>query len=290
MMMNSIEGTRGRHWARIASLAAGTGCLGAWFGLALTGANVAASGACTAPAAPASLGIVLNINTSGGCDGPGVADYPITGFVAANVGTANLTVDVPVAFEGLSAHKFYWGTTTVAFVCTTGSGTGSTYSVTENTGAFPSPIPTMVGTLPTLTGDGSGQVVCAYTLTVQNAPTVSGVGSDKLNSSKVEMWLVDSGNTLTQAATESVDPPTLPTSTPTATATATATPTPTPTPITGVQGITTTPTPASGVQGIVIVPNTGAGGGGGSGSLALLVSGLALLGAGGLLGRRRPAA
>lgn len=307
--MRLVATSRWRRVAQLSSIVAGTGCLSAWFGLSMAGTTMAvAAGACTTATPPASTGIDIHVDTTNGCDAAGTMLYPVTGTVAANVGSAGATVDAPFILEGLSAQKNYWGTYTVTLVCTTGAATNGSYTVPQGPGTYPT-APSTTGTVPVLTGDASGDVVCTYSMTVENAPSVSGSGSDKLNSAKVEMWLISAGNVLTQAATVSVDPPLLPVTSPTPTSptptpssptptpssptptpsSPTPTPsTPTPTPTNGVAGITSTPTPhpIGGVQGIISTPNTGAGGGSGGGSMALAVSGLVLLATGGLLGRK----
>jgi hypothetical protein len=220
---------------QLAALGMGSACLSGWVALSLSGVSGAAIVVpCVAPSVPSS-GLVVSINTSLGCDvTSGVADYPITGYVgAASSGQLLL------GFEALSAHKFYWGTYVVSFPsCVVGSATGSTYSLTEGTGVYPTTLPTVTGTLPSITGPA----VCAYSVTVQHVPTVTGVGNDKINSAKIDAWLISGGDVIGNAATASVGPPTVtsPTPTPQSTPTPAGTPTPqsTPTPA-------STPTPQS---------------------------------------------
>jgi hypothetical protein len=325
--MRLVATPRWRRVAQLSAIVAGTGCLSAWFGLSMAGTTRAvAAGPCTTATAPATTGIDIHVDTTNGCDAAGTMLYPVTGTMAANVGSANATVDAPFILEGLSAQKNYWGTYTVTLVCTTGSATNGTYTVPQGAGTYPS-APSTTGTVPTLTGDAAGDVVCTYSLTVQNAPSVTGTGSDKLNSAKIEMWLISGGNVLTQAATVSVDPPLLPVTSPTPSSPSPtpsspsptpsspsptpsspsptpsspsptpSSPSPTPsspspTPTNGVAGITSTPTPspAGGVQGIISTPNTGAGGGAHGAGMPLGISGLVLLAIGGLLSRKPKAA
>ena len=352
-MVRFGSGPRWRRSAQVGAIALGTGCLSAWFGLALSGSSAVAAGVCTDPGVPGS-GMVISINTTTGCDqSGGQALFPITGYVAAKE-AASTTYQVFPGYEALSAHKFYWGSYTLSFTCTVGSGTSSSsLTITEGTGSYPGTPPSHTGTLPTLTTDASGGVDCAYSLTVQHEPSVTGTGSDKINSSKLDLWLENGGDFVDHAATESVKPPTIPTTTPTPTGstptptptgstptptptgstptptptgstptptptgstptptptgstptptptestptpTPAATPTPTATPATGVQGISTTTstttstTSGGGGVGGITTPNTGAGGSG-TGSLALLLSGLFLLTSGALLSKRRKA-
>jgi len=267
---------------QLAALGMGSACLSGWVALSLSGVSGAAIVTpCTAPSVPAAGAVVISINTSLGCDvTSGTADYPLTGYVG--VGSAGQLL---LGFEALSAHKFYSGTYVVSFPsCTVGSGTGGTYNLTAGTGTYPTTPPTVTGTLPSF----AGPAVCAFSLTVGSAPTVSGVGNDKINSAKIDAWLLSGGDVIGNAATASVGPPTLTSPTPTPASTPTpvpSTPTPvpsTPTPAAGVLGTNTT-TSAAGVGGIR-TPNTGADPGSPA-ATALLGSGLLFLFAGGLVGR-----
>ncbi len=326
--MKLVAISRRRRIAQVTAMVAGAGCLSAWFGLSMAGTKANAATPCGAATIPASTGIDIHVNTTNGCDDlSGSMLYPITGTVAVNTGGG--LVSAPMVIEGLSAHKDYWGASVVSLLCSPPVSTLGLYSVDQASATFPS-LPTVTGVVATFAANAT----CTYSITVAHAPTVSGSGSDKLNSAKVEMWLVSAGNVLTQAATVSVDPATVPSSTPTPSSPSptpsspspspsspspspsspsptpsspspspsspsptpsSPSPTPsspTPTPTNGVQGITTTPTPdpgtsapAGGVQGIISVPSTGGGAAGGASGL-LGIAGVALLCAGGLLGRR----
>jgi len=302
---------------QLAALGMGSACLSGWVALSLSGVSGAAIVTpCTAPSVPAAGAVVISINTSLGCDvTSGTADYPLTGYVG--VGSAGQLL---LGFEALSAHKFYSGTYVVSFPsCTVGSGTGGTYNLTAGTGTYPTTPPTVTGTLPSF----AGPAVCAFSLTVGSAPTVSGVGNDKINSAKIDAWLLSGGDVIGNAATASVGPPTLTSPTPTPASTPTPVPstptpvpstptpvpsTPTPVPSTPTPAPSTptpvpstptpvpsTPTPAAGVLGTntttsaagvggIRTPNTGADPGSPA-ATALLGSGLLFLFAGGLVGR-----
>jgi len=124
--------------------------------------------------------------------------------VAYNPG-AGSSVQLLDGYEGLSTHKFYWGTYVFCLYPTYGtvSKTCSTYTVTENTGSYPQTPPTFSGTLPTITGGADGSFVAQYTLSVQNAP------SGHLNSSKDDFWVIKNNVPVAHTATQSVKPPTL---------------------------------------------------------------------------------
>jgi hypothetical protein len=185
-----------------------SGLLAAGFVLALIGGGSLAAAppptSCTAPSHPVS-GLTASIDTSGGCNNPnGTATYPVTGYVAYNPG-AGTSVQLFNGYEGLSTHKFYWGTYVFCLYPTYGtvSQQCSTYTVTQNTGSYPNTVPTFSGTLPTITGGADGSFVAQYTLTVQNEPT------GQLNSSKADFWVLKNGAAIAHTATQSVKPPTL---------------------------------------------------------------------------------
>jgi hypothetical protein len=199
-MTNARVFTRSR--ARVFWLLA----VGLLLGLFATGGGSAAPPptSCPAPSHPVS-GLVASIDTSAGCNNPnGIARYPKTGWVAYNPG-AGVGVQLVDGLEGLSTHKFYWGTYVFCLYPTYGSvsQTCSTYTVTQDTGSYPSTPPTITGTVPTITGGADGSFVAQYTLQVQNAPT------GHLNSVKDDFWVIKNGSPVAHTATQSVKPPTL---------------------------------------------------------------------------------
>jgi hypothetical protein len=162
---------------------------------------------------PTGTGLQQNLNTTLGCDVIEGTSL-MSGYIADNGLSPNQQVTLEDAYEGLSSHIFYWGNYTLGLVCQSGTPSTQTanYVIAENTGSFPLTPPTVTGgALPVVTADSKGTFVCAYTLSVENAPT------GHLNSSKSDLWIVagGSGNT----ATTSVKPPTLDPSNPTTTTT-----------------------------------------------------------------------
>src|SRR5579864_6533224 len=136
-----------------------------------TASPALATGACTAPSG---TGLQKNINTSDGCDqADGQADYPITGFIAFTGAAANTTYTLEDVYQTLpdSSAVVYSGAYVLALTCSTGSGTDGSYNVAAGSSTYPSPpSPAPAGTLPTVTTNGSGDVVCSYSLTVGTAP------------------------------------------------------------------------------------------------------------------------
>jgi len=363
-------GLRGRAQAlpglQLASLAAGAACLSGWVALSLSGLGAAAVSACADPGAV--TGVVKSINTTDGCDtASGNAGMPVTGYISFH-GTANTTYSLVDVYQTLpdSSAQNYSGAYVLDLTSLLGTSTNGTYTVAPGASSYPTlPFPMPVGTLATMTTDGSGNADASYGLTLDAAPL-----DVKIVSSRNDLWVMNGDSELGHVATMSVKPPTItvptptptPVSTPTPTPVSTPTPTPvstpTPTPVStptptpastptptpestptptpestptptpastptptpastptptpiitiptptptggvlgntpspvptgGVQGITTTPAPTGGVAGVT-TPNTGAGS---DSPLAttLLVSGLGLLLAGGLIGRRRHSA
>jgi hypothetical protein len=296
---------------QLAALGIGSACVSGWVALSLTGIGGAAAGACTAPdpnSAP-SGGVIKSINTTAGCDvADGNALYPVTGYIAVNGLTANTTYSLLDIYQQIPANtaQVYFGAYSVTLTPTVGSATDGAYTVLAGAATYPTlPATLPVGTLPTITTDGNGDAVVAYSLTVGASPGDSA-------SSRNDVWVLDGDNAaVTHAATQSVKPPTVtqPTPTPTPESTPTPTPesTPTPTPEstpTPTPASTPTPTPAStptpaptgGVQGSsttstggvggIKTPNTGADPGSPAGT-GLLISGLVFLSLGGLLGGLR---
>jgi hypothetical protein len=165
---------------------------------------------------PTGTGLQQNLNTTLGCDVVEGTSL-MSGYISDNGLQPGQVVTLEDAYEGLSSHLFYYGTYILTLNCQSGtpSAASTTYSIVQGTGNYPGTPPTVIGTLPSVTADSSGNIVCAYTLAVESAP------SGQLNSSKSDLWIVagGSGNT----ATASVKPPVLSPSDPGDTTTTTST-------------------------------------------------------------------
>ena len=171
----------------------------------MTLSSLIASPANAAPAsctAPTGSGLQQNLNTTQGCD---VVDGTslMSGYISDSGLAPDQQVTLEDAYEGLSSHLFYYGAYSLTLNCAPGSASPvtSNYVIAQGTGSYPLTPPTVSGTLPTVTADSSGNIVCAYSLTVTSAP------SGHLNSSKSDLWIVAGGSGHT--ATTSVKPPVL---------------------------------------------------------------------------------
>jgi hypothetical protein len=299
---------------QLAALGVGSACVSGWVALSLTGIGGAAAGACVAPdihGVP-NGGVVKSINTTDGCDvAGGSALYPVTGFIAVHGLSADTTYSLLDVYQQIPANGalVYSGAYNVDLTAITGTATDGAYTVLAGAATYPTLPALPVGTLPTITTDGSGNAVVGYSLTVGASPGDSA-------SSRNDVWVLGADNLeVAHAATQSVKPPTVnnstptpeisasptPESTPTPTVVASPTPTPTPTPTaTPLPTSTPTPTPAptptgsvqgstttsAGGVGAITTPNTGGGPASPAGT-GLLISGLAFLSLGGLLGGLR---
>lgn len=127
--------------------------------------------------------------------------------------SATTTYSVSDTLEALATnHQFVGGSYTLSFAgtCTSGSATGSSFTVTGITQAstWPSAPPQTSGTLPTITSDASGNFNCDYTLTY---PTVDGTndttcGNGHLCSVRNDIWVMSDSTVVTQTASFSVEP------------------------------------------------------------------------------------
>ena len=226
----------GRRFAPVKALSV-AGSLTLSVGGLMTVSSVIASPANAVPAActaPTGSGLQQNLNTTLGCD---VIDGTslMSGFISDSGLDPNQHVTFEDAYEGLSSHNFYYGAYSLTLNCNPGAASPvtSNYVIEQGTGSYPLTPPTVSsGTLPVVTADSSGNIVCAYSLTVQTAP------SGHLNSSKSDLWIVSGGSGHT--ATTSVKPPVLDSSSdPTTTTPTTAPSDPTTTVVT--DPTTTTP-------------------------------------------------
>ena len=182
------------------------GSLAVSVGGLMTVSSVIASPANASPAscsAPAGTGLQQNINTSQGCD-VSAGTSQMSGYISDSGLGSNHRVTLEDAYEGLSSHLFYYGSYSLTLNCSQGSASPavSSYFIAQGTGSYPSTPPTVSsGTLPVVTADSAGNILCAWSLTVQSAPT------GHLNSSKSDLWIVAGGSG--QTATMSVKPPVL---------------------------------------------------------------------------------
>jgi hypothetical protein len=195
----------GQRFAPVRALSV-AGSLTLSVGGLMTVSSVIASPANAVPAActaPTGSGLQQNLNTTLGCD---VIDGTslMSGFISDSGLDPNQQVTFEDAYEGLSSHNFYYGAHSLTLNCNPGAASPvtSNYVIEQGTGSYPLTPPTVSsGTLPVVTADSSGNIVCAYSLTVQTAP------SGHLNSSKSDLWIVAGGSG--QTATTSVKPPVL---------------------------------------------------------------------------------
>ena len=156
---------------------------------------------CTAPAGGG--GLQQNLNTTLGCD-DSAGTSQMSGFISDSALGSGQQVTFEDAYEGLSSHNFYYGAYSLTLNCSSGSASPvtSNYVIEQGTGSYPSTPPTVLsGTLSKVTADSNGNILCAYSLSVQTAP------SGHLNSSKSDLWIVAGGSGHT--ATASVKPPVL---------------------------------------------------------------------------------
>ena len=182
------------------------GSLAVSVGGLMTVSSVIASPANAAPSscgAPAGAGLQQNINTSQGCD-VSAGTSQMSGYISDSGLGSNHQVTLEDAYEGLSTHLFYYGAYSLTLNCSEGSASPavSSYVIEQGTGSYPSTPPIVSsGTLPVVTADSAGNILCAWLLSVQSAP------SGHLNSSKSDLWIVAGGSGHT--ATASVKPPVL---------------------------------------------------------------------------------
>ena len=243
----------GRRFAPVKALSV-VGSLTLSVGGLMTVSSVIASPANAVPAActaPTGGGLQQNLNTTLGCD---VIDGTslMSGFISDSGLDPHQQVTFEDAYEGLSSHNFYYGAYSLTLNCNPGAASPvtSNYVIEQGTGSYPLTPPTVSsGALPVVTADSSGNIVCAYSLTVQTAP------GGHLNSSKSDLWIVSGGSGHT--ATTSVKPPVLGNSSdPTTTTPTTAPSDPTTTVVTDPTTTTPTTAPSDPTTTVVTDPTT----------------------------------
>lgn len=213
----------------------------------LTVSSVFVSSANASPAlcgVPTGSGLQQNINTSLGCD---VVDGTslMSGYISDTGLQPGQVLTLEDAYEGLASHTFYYGNYTLVLGCLSGTASPATsnYVIAPGSGSYPLTPPTITGgSLPQVTADSGGNVICTWALSVQYQP------SGQLNSSKSDLWVISGGSG--NVATASVKPPVLVSSDPTTTVAPTTTldPTTTVAPTTTVDPTTTTVAPTTTVD------------------------------------------
>ena len=213
----------------------------------LTVSSVFVSSANASPAlcgVPTGSGLQQNINTSLGCnvvDGTSL----MSGYISDTGLQPGQVLTLEDAYEGLASHTFYYGNYTLVLGCLSGTASPATsnYVIAPGSGSYPLTPPTITGgSLPQVTADSGGNVICTWALSVQYQP------SGQLNSSKSDLWVISGGSG--NVATASVKPPVLVSSDPTTTVAPTTTldPTTTVAPTTTVDPTTTTVAPTTTVD------------------------------------------